>query len=156
MTSPGGLACVRGGPIAAPLPKGDQHGILSSYITEKTGCGSTQSPWKIQGKPGQKWNITLVDFSRISTNNTMGSTNKDGKSPTAYSHCHVYAIIKEKGPSRRSVTVCGSNPTQGRERTIILSDSHLLEIRMMTGKQSRGSSEQFLIKYKGNSTLIIS
>ena len=147
VTSPGARACIRGGPIQAPISHdSSQPGILASSVTEKTGCGSTNSPWKIQGKPGQRWNITLMDFSRIKNNKNM--TSSESKAHAPYSHCHVYAIIKDKSVSK-SVTVCGGSPAQVRERSIFLSESHQLEIRMMIGKPERDSG-QFLLKYQGN------
>ena len=38
-------------------------GELSSYVTAETELGSTNCPWVIKAKPGQKINMTLMDFS---------------------------------------------------------------------------------------------
>ena len=74
-----------------------QSGYLSSLVTEKTGCGSTNSPWVIRVNPGQIINVTLYDF---------GLYNSTG--PGQMKVCRVLATIREKNrPS--SITVCGGS-----------------------------------------------
>lgn len=43
------------------------QGYLSSYVTSTSLCGSTPSPWVVQGKTGQHVNLTLYDFSTVQT-----------------------------------------------------------------------------------------
>ena len=37
-------------------------GYLSNYVTELTGCGNIDSPWRVRALPGQRINLTLLDF----------------------------------------------------------------------------------------------
>jgi len=37
-------------------------GYLSNYVTELTGCGNVDSPWRVLALPGQRINFTLFDF----------------------------------------------------------------------------------------------
>jgi hypothetical protein len=37
-------------------------GYLSNYVTELTGCGNVDSPWRITALRGQQINVTLFDF----------------------------------------------------------------------------------------------
>jgi len=55
---------------SAPL-----SGYLSNYVTELTGCGNIDSPWRVQALPGQRVNLTLIDFGVASmTTSTSSST----------------------------------------------------------------------------------
>ena len=38
------------------------HGVLSSLVTERGRCGSSDCPWDIEVSPGQNINISLTDF----------------------------------------------------------------------------------------------
>ena len=40
-------------------------GYIASVATEQHGFGSSQCPWAIRAQPGQRINITLIDFSLI-------------------------------------------------------------------------------------------
>ena len=48
-------------PLPIPLP------VLSSRLAADTGCGSPQTPWIVEVPPGQRVNLTLVDFTSTST-----------------------------------------------------------------------------------------
>jgi len=50
---------------AASLRQSDpspSSGYLSNYVSELTGCGNIDSPWRVRALPGQRVNLTLVDF----------------------------------------------------------------------------------------------
>ena len=64
------------------------EGYIASTGTERTGCGTIDTPWYINAQPGQRINITLWDFDVI--NQVTGSRGPGGLP----SPCHVYAIIK--------------------------------------------------------------
>lgn len=40
------------------------NGHLSSNVAREMGCGTMMSPWRIEVRPGQTVNITLIDFSK--------------------------------------------------------------------------------------------
>ena len=64
------------------------EGYIASSVTERTGCGTIDTPWHINAQPGQRINITLWDFDVI---NQVTSTRGPGG---LTSPCQVYAIIK--------------------------------------------------------------
>ena len=37
-------------------------GYISSHVTYSTGCGSIERPWVLRADPGQRINVTLLDF----------------------------------------------------------------------------------------------
>ena len=59
-----GRVCRRGD--TRPLAVGStDSGYLANVVTIETGCGSPDSPWKIQVRPGQRINITLLNFATV-------------------------------------------------------------------------------------------
>ena len=38
------------------------EGYLANIITDQTGCGSTNAPWRIVGEQGQRIELKLMDF----------------------------------------------------------------------------------------------
>jgi len=51
--------CQTGNPIQIT----QSHGVLASLVAAETGCGSAHAPWHLRALPGQRINITLLDFS---------------------------------------------------------------------------------------------
>ncbi|KAK2144219.1 hypothetical protein LSH36_776g02155 [Paralvinella palmiformis] len=53
----------------------DNEGVISSYATVETGCGSSHSPWIISGTPGQTIELYIIDFGseRFKINNKTKS-----------------------------------------------------------------------------------
>jgi len=46
-----------------PVVISDSSGYLASLTAAETGCGTSDAPWLIIVKPGQRINVTLFDFS---------------------------------------------------------------------------------------------
>ena len=42
-------------------------GYIASSVTEMTGCGNSDCPWKLTAPKGQHLNISLYDFAVTST-----------------------------------------------------------------------------------------
>ena len=51
--------CQTGNPIQIT----QSRGVLASLVAAETGCGSAHAPWHLRALPGQRINITLLDFS---------------------------------------------------------------------------------------------
>ena len=137
------------GTTAAAAALGPEVGVLASTVAATTGCGAPHTPWIIVVGPGQKINITVVDFAAPNVNRTSaGGTG----SSSGFTHCQVYAVIKEKATGRSS-TVCGSGGggtlTTERERNVFLSDYNTVEIRMITAKTAARDGSQYLLIYEG-------
>lgn len=112
---------------------------LSSRITQETGCGSTLCPWVIEVLPGQKVNISLLDFGWQSRSGMDMSTD-------SLQICQKYAVIREMSQTK-SHTVCGSAK---RETHIYTSQTHELEIYLSPKASPDGHTNHFLLKYEGN------
>ena len=50
--------CQSNKPILLTHPRGN----LASIVSAETGCGTALAPWLIQVLPGQRVNVTLLDF----------------------------------------------------------------------------------------------
>ena len=59
MIAPEKHACQTGSPIQITQPRG----VLASLVAAETGCGTARAPWQVRAMPGQRINITLLDFS---------------------------------------------------------------------------------------------
>ena len=65
------MDCRGMGPVTLRSPRG----VLGSVTTEETGCGNTENPWVIQLQPGQRINITLMDFGIDALNRSSEMSN---------------------------------------------------------------------------------
>jgi len=55
-----------------PIPITQSRGVLASLVAAETGCGTAHAPWHLRALPGQRINITLLDFSwAAATNNDV-------------------------------------------------------------------------------------
>jgi len=132
--------------IDSPTPSDMTTGILAS-ITSSV-CGTPQSPWVIEVKPGQRINVTLLDFTSAEP---TSSSDKGIRSSTVHTAvaCQVFAVIKELSPVK-TATICGGLFTNvNRERHVYQSDSSKIEIRMMVLSLVTKDAGQFLIRYRG-------
>lgn len=110
----------------------EPSGFISSYHTQKSGCGSPDCPWRLEARPGQRINISLVNFAWTLPEKTK---------PSAHPPCKVYATIKEVSGSRGE-TICGENI---RERHVYTSLTSAVELRIV----GKSGGEQHLFQYEG-------
>ena len=102
---------------------------ISNTVTERTKCGSKQSPWKLEALPGQQINLTLLDFT------------EHPSVPVVSERCAVrYALVKEQGVRENSMC----RGTKGN----YLSTSSSLMLSVLPG----GTHRRFFIKYQGECT----
>ena len=52
-------------------------GYLSNHVTELTGCGNVDSPWRVRALPGQRINFTLFDFGDPTGGGLAGSSSAE-------------------------------------------------------------------------------
>lgn len=83
-----------------------REGYIASAVSDATSRGTAQCPWLIQGRRGQRINITLWDFAAERYSSAQrAATSSSAVIPQAASQtCHAYAVIRERTPAR-SVTV---------------------------------------------------
>ena len=107
-----------------------ESGYIASLVTMETECGNWEHPWLIEAKPGQKINLTLMDFSEF-----------PGDSPPLESViCEKYASLREPD-SPRTVDICGGLNTPGQMYT---SMGHELYVTI-----DPHESYSFLLRYEG-------
>ena len=109
------------------------EGVISSHVTDETGCGSTRSPWVIDAMPGQTIELSIIDF----------GSEKFKMEANMTSEYPVYGVIQD-GSDRKSFN---GNPE--RERIIHTSQSDHLIIEI-TPATERGENN-FLLQYKSKS-----
>ena len=56
------ITCTVTGPLSGCHLSGSAEGVISSHMTEETGCGSATSPWVISADKGKTIIIDIVDF----------------------------------------------------------------------------------------------
>lgn len=120
-------------PLTAP------SGLLASVTTEKTECGSTDTPWLIKAQSGQTIRFTLFNYalSLEWINGTIAVPQKE-------KHCHVYVILKERTGQDMGATICGGKT---RQEVVHETSTNEVEVRMQLGGTSR--KRYFLLKYEG-------
>jgi len=65
--TPKNQVCQTGNPIQIT----QSRGILASLVAAETGCGTAHAPWQLRALPGQRINITLLDFSWAAASNDV-------------------------------------------------------------------------------------
>ena len=114
-------------------------GYLSSQVTWESGCGTARCPWVIQAQPGQRINITLMDFS--------GGQSQLNSGAAARKVCYRYATLKESSSTTRDVTLC---PGEDRNEAnhVYLSESNFLSVTLYTAEKE-DELFYYAIKYEG-------
>lgn len=124
------------------LQMSPRSGFVSS---QATGCVLT-----LTGPPGQRWNITMLDFGYASLLSAQkpaagggggGAGRGIASSDSSSMFCRKYATIKAEGET--PLVVCGSNT---RHKTIHVSTGSHLTIVLTYLEQT---SPQFLIRFEG-------
>ena len=117
----------------------EPSGVLSSSVVADTQCGSPSCPWVLQARPGQHYNLTLLDFSHLDEARVQESSKG-----AARNLCHRYLTVRE-GDVDKDVTTCSQKYT--RESHIFTSSSNSIQLTLYTAGST--SNIQYLIKYQG-------
>lgn len=167
--------CRHSTPIRLPAFQ-STAGHIASLATYETGwCGTDSSPWLIEVLPGQRINITMLDFglqsgqvriakttssrgvggaggSRLTSSNGIGISG----SPTAHGasggSCQIrYAVIRERSatgttPPRMPWSVEVCGGQGAREKHVYLSLGHVIEIAV---DARRDNPDYFVLRYEG-------
>jgi len=115
------------------------EGVIASVVTSESGCGSHVAPWRLRALPGQRFNVTLVDFAHA---------RPTGSSSAERHACYAYAVFKETG---KSFTLCGSLAGE-RETVAYLSTTEQLTVSVIS-RTDVEHPRNFLLKYNGTSRL---
>lgn len=147
--------CLRSETVKVP-PAG---GYLSAAKPQSTGgggggsneghCGTLNCPWTLEANPGQRINLTLLDFSADLIKIP------DGIPPgaPAGSICYRYASVRD-GNLTKDLTGCGKEGQgmRGGRRSVYLSESHVVQITIYT---SHTNNVHFLIRYQSKQMVLM-
>ncbi len=134
--------CHRGQEISLKLRGFPAVGYIGSTVTEEHNYGSVNCPWTIQADPGQRINVTVLNFGH---NTDQQAPRAGSYGPNKMAVCFEVAEISEP-ENRKLVTLCGGD---SRESSIFLSRSNEVKITLR-GKQLLRSVGKFVFKYQGN------
>lgn len=123
------------------LPVPGPAGYIASVDTQEHDVGSSRCPWVIKVLPGQRINITLLDFGLTAELDDAGPGTGKTTHPR---YCREYATLRET-KSTRSVVVCDGDPVQ---KHMYVSEDHVVEIEVEKS-ESPTVQFRFLLKYEG-------
>ena len=114
---------------SALVTVGTKPGYLASIISQQTGCGSTEYPWILEAKQGQKINLTLEYHNWHNVEDGLLCSVKLG---------YLFDFVTED-----IVNICGSS--------LRIAHLHLTEGNQVQVLLDRASLKDsyFLIKYEG-------
>ena len=78
-----------------------RQGYISSMVADSTQRGTTQCPWVIEARRGQRINVTLWDFgSGAGVDRSAGQSAAAKSTGDLVQPCQAYAVIRERVPAR--------------------------------------------------------
>ncbi len=117
-----------------PIPVMTSSGYISSQVTQSLDVGSSRCPWHLEALPGQRFRISLLDFSSLST---RGSSKSES--------CHHYGYILEK-TADVSLRVCGNRGA--RETHLYTTKTNSVDI-VIAKESMENLSYSYIIQYQG-------
>ena len=110
-------------------------------------CGSRSHPWRLEAPVGQRIDVSLLDFTGVSSPPTS-SRDRDVT-------CYQYGYVIER-PNKKNASICGSvavgRSTGGganphRESAVYVSETNSVDIVFVSG--SNTNNHNFLMKISG-------
>jgi len=136
----------------------DVTGYLASYYAQTVGHGRPDCPWTIAVRPGQRIQLTLIDFSSDARYHVDGGHHSphhdtgppasaaSAVDPAVPDFCYRYAQVSEGTTSTsRRYTVCAE---ESREQVVYTSSSNVVNVEI-TDTVLADAALNFLIKYTG-------
>ena len=108
------------------------EGVISSHVTDETGCGSARSPWVIAATPGQTIELSIIDFGSELYKREINATSPG----------RLYGYIQD-GEERFEI-VGGTE----RERDLHRSITDILVIEITISPDNMADTGGFLLKYQ--------
>jgi len=145
-------------------------GVLASITAHELGVGTASCPWLIVAEPGQRINITLMDFAaydrlpsvaaaaRRRSPRDLSPTGRTGQSrryDAGTRYCREYAVVSEDTATKKLIACSDNRP---RTRLVYTSKSHRLKVTFSdvtasTTLDDDDSQIYFAIKYEGCTTV---
>ena len=115
---------------------------LFSDINSMSSCGSRSHPWHLEAPPGQRINVSLLDFTGL----VSASVGRD-------TTCRQYGFVLEKS-SRKNISICSTTSMDDerpqRERAVYTSDTNKVDIVLSGAVANSDNSYNFLVRTSGN------
>lgn len=118
-------------------------------------CGSDLFPWRLRAEPGQRLNVTLLDFgnaaaaaSSATKAGAEGDENSAAETAVDLKRCRHFGRVVEPGIGR-TTEICGKPNV--RESHVELSQSSLVEVII-----NRSNNEHFLLIISGQYQKLLS
>ena len=142
-------------------------GVLASITAQELDIGTASCPWLIVASPGQRINITLMDFAAYHQSSSLAAAAADSRprrdlSPAGHTgqyvvgtrYCREYAVLSEDTATKNLVVCSDHRP---RTRLVYTSRSHKLKVTFSdmtssTTDAAAGAADTgpyFAIKYQG-------
>ncbi|ELU04472.1 hypothetical protein CAPTEDRAFT_211921 [Capitella teleta] len=151
-------------PCNSKLVLTQPSGFIASSITRRSSLGSHRCPWSIKVAPGQRIQLSLLDFSSgmlgspRSTSVRYTSTPNPAATLKKYS-CPVCAVVRETYGANNiylcdddnSKSVIGTTVHSKRQRVVFMSKRNVLDVHLVNvSSSSRSSETNFLLKYEAS------
>ena len=121
---------------AADVKVGQSGAVLASYLADTTGCGSPRAPWRITVQPGQRIDISMLNFNWATDEDTSQLSFGGTK-------CDAVGFIVD-GSLGINKTICSRSARQG---PIYTTSSSAADVIMTTA--TREDSRAFLLQITG-------
>jgi len=139
--------------VGQPITLRVQSGYLSSSVTTDTGRGAAGCPWRLTVDEGQRINLTLINFARVSMPADWSQTPPGpatsppdaaaARPPSRPKICYQLANLRERRYTR-VLTECEGSP---RRSHAFLSTSNVMEVDIIVAKVLK---VHFLLHFEGN------
>ena len=141
--------------VGQPITLHVQTGYLSSSVTTDSGRGAADCPLRLTVERGQRINLTLINFARVSvptdwSHHTPGPTPPvaDAAGRPRPKVCYQLANLRERRYTR-VLTECEGSP---RTSHAFLSSSNVMEVDIIVAKVLK---VHFLLHFQGTSFIQI-
>ena len=139
-------------------------GFIANLVTEATGCGGVDSPWRVEAQPGQTVRLSLLDFTLLPPSRRRcldpglaTTTRRPGGLDAA--PCPALAVVREpvapdgSAGGWHNVTVTARRRPTGttgtsRENLVYVSQGHVVEVAILTSDTAT-DVPYFMVKYEG-------
>ena len=129
--------------VGHPITLHVSSGYLSSSVTTETGRGAADCPWRLSVDRGQRINLTLINFARVSLPTDWSHTTPTPADRPRPKICYQLANLRERRYAR-VLTECEGSP---RSSHAFLSSSNVVEVDIIVAKVLK---VHFLLHFQGN------
>src|SRR6218665_577644 len=141
------VSCLQGGPLTVQsTTAASSSGLISSMTSYEHGVGDSGCPWVIEAFPGQRINLTLMDFTEYGGPSTSSEQQNPGDVvDLSRRFCRELAVVEETTALKNLVT-CSHQP---RTNVVFVSKTNRIKITFSARDLDEDQPPHFVIKYDG-------